>query len=167
MRARAAAGAQWLAGGGSWPCLLQSPAPPTNPLRCPLLLLWFFSSGSILDAPPQNPRLTTACLPQMLPAQGDSVRCRPFYDQQSDSLLLTQILRCRLSLIWAAKIPFGFSCDFKAFDGWERNMKPSPPGLCAMATLAAAHKTDRCFRQGDNTQLVHKAGLYILYPPLA
>ena len=86
-----------------WPCLLQSLAPP-NPRATKILtvaLIFVFGSP---------PRLT-ACLPQMLPpALGDSVVapvcCRPFYDQHSDSLLLlTQILRCWLSLIWTVEIP--------------------------------------------------------------
>ena len=44
------AGAQWLAGGASWPCLLQSLAPPdalhTNPLTVAVAHIFSASLGS-------------------------------------------------------------------------------------------------------------------------
>ena len=183
---RRVAGAQWLAGGvclalsPTISCATQSPCHKNRLLCLTVALIFAFGYvfGPNLDQTAPPPRLT-ACLPQMLPpALGDSVVapvcCRPFYDQHSDSLLLlTQILRCRLSLIWTVEIPGPLKLVpwlllwFQGFGRMGEKYEASPPGLCSMATLAAAHITDRCFRQGDNTQCVHEAGVYILYAPLA
>ena len=170
---RRVAGAQWLAGGvclalsPTISCATQSPCHKNRLLCLTVALIFAFGYvfGPNLDQTAPPPRLT-ACLPQMLPsALGDSVvapvHCRPFYDQHSDSLLLlTQILRCWLSLIWTVEIPRLLKLVpwlllwFQGFGRMGEKYEASPPGLCSMATLAAAHRTDRCFRQGDNTQHV-------------
>ena len=160
------AGAQWLAGGAAWPCLLQSLAPPLcPPHKSPPLDHCCSAFGPNVDRPLRS----TACLPQMLPAQGDPAAAAPFMTNTRILCFLHKFpgAGCQLSQRWRflSNLSPGFSCDFKAFDGSERSLATWI--MLHGNTGRAAHRTDRCFRQGDNTQLVNKAAVYILYTPLA
>ena len=89
-------------------CLLQ-PTLLLLQLDSPVRRIVIFSR--FLSAMDHPEILTAGSLPACLPwltAWGDSVvdiRCRPFYDPQSHSLLLTQIPRSLLSLMRNAEIP--------------------------------------------------------------
>ena len=131
-------------------------------------LLWI--TVALLFGPNvDRPLRSTACLPQMLPAQGDPAAAAPFMTNTRILCFLHKFpgAGCQLSQRWRflSNLSPGFSCDFKAFDGSERSLATWI--MLHGNTGRAAHGTDRCFRQRDNTQLVNKAAVYILYTPLA
>ena len=82
--------------------------------------------GSNVDRPLRS----TACLPQMLPALGDSAAAAPFMTNTRILCFLHKFsgAGCHLSrqrrFLGLSNLLPGFCCDFKAFDGSERNVKP-------------------------------------------